>query len=325
MIQPTIPGWKAECIGDDISWMKIGPDGRLYAINPEAGFFGVAPGTSYNSNPVAMDTIKENIIFTNCALTDDGDVWWEGMDGEPPKHAIDWKGRDWFAGGKEPAAHPNARFTAPASQCPIICKDWEKPEGVPIDIFIFGGRRAGVVPLVNEAYDFDHGVFLGATASSETTAANIGAVGNLRRDPFAMQPFCGYNMGDYFQHWLDMGDKLGDKAPKIFYVNWFRKTTDGRWLWPGFGENSRVLKWMCDRVEGKVDAVKTPIGLLPKKENLDLKGLSISATDMEELLKVDIDSWKKEIPDIEKHFAQFGDRLPVRLKKQLEELSKRLS
>ena len=325
MIQPTIPGWKAECIGDDISWMKIGPDGRLYAINPEAGFFGVAPGTSYNSNPVAMDTIKENIIFTNCALTDDGDVWWEGMDGEPPKHAIDWKGRDWFTGGKEPAAHPNARFTAPASQCPIICKDWEKPEGVPIDIFIFGGRRAGVVPLVNEAYDFDHGVFLGATASSETTAANIGAVGNLRRDPFAMQPFCGYNMGDYFQHWLDMGDKLGDKAPKIFYVNWFRKTTDGRWLWPGFGENSRVLKWMCDRVEGKVDAVKTPIGLLPKKENLDLKGLSISATDMEELLKVDIDSWKKEIPDIEKHFAQFGDRLPVRLKKQLEELSKRLS
>ena len=325
MIQPTIPGWKAECIGDDIAWMKIGPDGRLYAINPEAGFFGVAPGTSYSSNPVAMDTIKENIIFTNCALTDDGDVWWEGMDGEPPKHAIDWKGRDWFAGGKEPAAHPNARFTAPASQCPIICKDWEKPEGVPIDIFIFGGRRAGVVPLVNEAYDFDHGVFLGATASSETTAANIGAVGNLRRDPFAMQPFCGYNMGDYFQHWLDMGDKLGDKAPKIFYVNWFRKTTDGRWLWPGFGENSRVLKWMCDRVEGKVDAVKTPIGLLPKKENLDLKGLSISATDMEELLKVDIDSWKKEIPDIEKHFAQFGDRLPVRLKKQLEELSKRLS
>jgi len=325
MIQPTIPGWKAECIGDDIAWMKIGPDGRLYAINPEAGFFGVAPGTSYSSNPVAMDTIKENIIFTNCALTDDGDVWWEGMDGEPPKHAIDWKGRDWFAGGKEPAAHPNARFTAPASQCPIICKDWEKPEGVPIDIFIFGGRRADVVPLVNEAYDFDHGVFLGATASSETTAANIGAVGNLRRDPFAMQPFCGYNMGDYFQHWLDMGDKLGDKAPKIFYVNWFRKTADGRWLWPGFGENSRVLKWMCDRVEGKVDAVKTPIGLLPKKENLDLKGLSISATDMEELLKVDIDSWKKEIPDIEKHFAQFGDRLPVRLKKQLEELSKRLS
>ncbi|MBN1473597.1 MAG: phosphoenolpyruvate carboxykinase (GTP) [Syntrophaceae bacterium] len=325
MLQPTIPGWKCECIGDDIAWMKIGPDGRLYAINPEAGFFGVAPGTSYDSNPMAMDTIKENIIFTNCALTDDGDVWWEGMDGEPPKHAIDWKGRDWSPGSKEPAANPNARFTAPAAQCPVISKDWEKPEGVPIDIFIFGGRRAGVVPLVNEAYSFDHGVFLGATASSETTAANIGAVGNLRRDPFAMQPFCGYNMGDYFHHWLTMGDRLKDKAPRIFYVNWFRKTSDGRWLWPGFGENSRVLKWMCERVAGKVDAVKTPIGLLPKKEDLDLKGLSVPAADMEELLKVDLAAWKAEIPDIEKHFEKFGDRLPARMKKQLEELKKRLS
>jgi phosphoenolpyruvate carboxykinase (GTP) len=325
MLQPTIPGWKCECIGDDIAWMKIGPDGRLYAINPEAGFFGVAPGTSYDSNPMAMDTIKENIIFTNCALTDDGDVWWEGMDGEPPKHAIDWKGRDWTPEGKDPAANPNARFTAPAAQCPAISKDWEKPEGVPIDIFIFGGRRAGVVPLVNEAYDFDHGVFLGATASSETTAANIGAVGNLRRDPFAMQPFCGYNMGEYFQHWLNMGDRLKDKAPRIFYVNWFRKTNDGRWLWPGFGENSRVLKWMCERVEGKVDAVKTPIGLLPKKEDLDLKGLTVPAADMEELLKIDLAAWKAEIPDIEKHFSKFGDRLPARMKKQLEELKKRLS
>ena len=324
MLRPTIPGWKCECIGDDISWMKIGPDGRLYAINPEAGFFGVTPGTSYNSNPMAMDTIKENVIFTNCALTDDGDICWEGMDGAPPQHAIDWKGRDWFAGSKEPAAHPNARFTAPASQCPIICKDWEKPEGVPIDIFVFGGRRAGVVPLVNEAYSFDHGVFLGATASSETTAANIGAVGNLRRDPFAMQPFCGYNMADYFQHWLDMGDKLKNKTPRIFYVNWFRKTPDGRWLWPGFGENSRVLKWMCERVEGKVDAVKTPIGLLPAIDDLDMKGLSISAQDIKDLLKVDIDAWRAEIPDIEKHFAQFGDRLPDRLKKQFDELKKRL-
>jgi len=324
MLQPTIPGWKCECIGDDISWMKIGPDGRLYAINPEAGFFGVAPGTSYKSNPMAMDTLKENIIFTNCALTDDGDIWWEGMDGAPPQHAIDWKGRDWSPTIKEAAAHPNARFTAPASQCPIICKDWEKPEGVPIDIFLFGGRRAGVVPLVNEAYSFDHGVFLGATASSETTAANIGAVGNLRRDPFAMQPFCGYNMADYFQHWLDMGDKLKSKAPRIFYVNWFRKSPDGRWLWPGFGENSRVLKWMCDRVEGKVDAVKTPIGLLPAIDDLDMKGLSISTQDIKDLLKVDMDAWKAEIPDIEKHFAQFGERLPDRLKKQFEALKSRL-
>jgi phosphoenolpyruvate carboxykinase (GTP) len=324
MLQPTIKGWTCECIGDDIAWMKIGPDGRLYAINPEAGFFGVAPGTSYDSNPVAMDTIKKNVIFTNCALTDNGDVWWEGMDGKPPKHAIDWKGRDWPNEKNEPAAHPNARFTVPAAQCPMICPDWEKPEGVPIDIFIFGGRRAGVVPLVNEAFSFDHGVFLGATASSETTAANIGAVGNLRRDPFAMQPFCGYNMGDYFQHWLDMGDDLGDKAPKIFYVNWFRKTADGRWLWPGFGENSRVLKWMCERVDGKAEAVHTPIGLLPRLGGLDLKGLKIDERDIQELLRVDLDAWKAEIPDIEKHFAQFGDRLPARLRKQFAELKKRL-
>ena len=324
MLQPTIKGWKCECVGDDIAWMKIGPDGRLYAINPEAGFFGVAPGTSYDSNPMAMDTIKQNVIFTNCALTDSGDIWWEGMDGKPPKHAIDWKGRDWPNEKNEAAAHPNARFTAPASQCPVICPDWEKPEGVPIDIFVFGGRRAGVVPLVNEAYNFDHGVFLGATASSETTAANIGAVGNLRRDPFAMQPFCGYNMGDYFQHWLDMGDKLGDKAPKIFYVNWFRKTADGRWLWPGFGENSRVLKWMCERVDDKAEAVQTPIGLLPRLGGLDMKGLKIDERDIQELLRVDLDAWKAEIPDIEKHFAQFGDRLPARLRKQFQDLKKRL-
>jgi phosphoenolpyruvate carboxykinase (GTP) len=324
MLQPTIKGWKCECVGDDIAWMKIGPDGRLYAINPEAGFFGVAPGTSYDSNPMAMDTIKQNAIFTNCALTDNGDIWWEGMDGKPPKHAIDWKGRDWPSETKEVAAHANARFTVPASQCPVICPDWEKPEGVPIDIFVFGGRRAGVVPLVNEAYSFDHGVFMGATASSETTAANIGAVGNLRRDPFAMQPFCGYNMGDYFQHWLDMGDKLGDKAPKIFYVNWFRKTADGRWLWPGFGENSRVLKWMCERVDGKAEAVQTPIGLLPKLGALDMKGLKIDERDVQELLRVDLDAWKAEIPDIEKHFAQFGDRLPARLKKQFTALKERL-
>ena len=324
MLQPTVDGWKCETIGDDIAWMKIGPDGRLYAINPEAGFFGVAPGTSYDSNPMAMESLHENIIFTNCALRDDGDMWWEGMDGDPPAHAIDWKGRDWSPDSKDPAAHPNARFTAPASQCPIICDDWEKPEGVPIDIFIFGGRRAGVVPLVNEAYDWAHGVFLGATASSETTAANIGDIGNLRRDPFAMKPFCGYNMGDYFQHWLDMGEKLGDKAPKIFYVNWFRKSPEGKFLWPGFGENSRVLKWMCERIEGIVGTRETPIGLLPLDGELDLTGLDIPAENMEELLRVDVDAWRAEIPNLEEHFAQFGERLPEGMRTQLEELKKRL-
>jgi len=323
MIQPTLPGWKGETIGDDIAWMKIGPDGRLYAINPECGFFGVAPGTSCQSNPAAMDTLKGNAIFTNCALTDDGDIWWEGMNGAPA-HAIDWKGRDWAPGNPEPAAHPNARFTAPAEQCPVISPDWEKPEGVPIDIFVFGGRRAGVVPLVTEAFNWDHGVFLGATASSETTAANIGAVGNLRRDPFAMQPFCGYNMADYFQHWLDMGDRLGNRAPHIFYVNWFRKTPDGKWLWPGYGENSRVLKWMCERMEGKIGARQTPIGFLPNEGDLDLTGLDLARENVKELLKVDAEAWKAEAPDIEKHFAQFGDRLPERLKRQLIELEARL-
>ena len=324
MMQPSIPGWKCECIGDDIAWMKIGPDGRLNAINPEAGFFGVAPGTSYDTNPMAMDSLKENVIFTNCALTDDGDIWWEGMDGDEPSHAIDWKGNDWTPESTSDAAHPNARFTAPASQCPVICEDWEKPEGVPIDIFIFGGRRSSVVPLVYEAFNWDHGVFLGSTAASETTAANIGAVGNLRRDPFAMKPFCGYNMGDYFQHWFDMGDKLGDKSPKVFYVNWFRKSEDGKFLWPGFSENSRVLKWMCDRVDGKVEARETPIGLLPNKQDLDFSGLNMSPEDMKELLSTDREAWKAEIPDIENHFASFGDHLPDRLKKQLQEFIQRL-
>ncbi|MBU2027073.1 MAG: phosphoenolpyruvate carboxykinase (GTP) [Proteobacteria bacterium] len=324
MLTPTIPGWKCECVGDDIAWIKIGPDGRPYAINPESGFFGVAPGTSYVSNPSAMDTLKENVIFTNCALTDDGDIWWEGMDGAPPSHAIDWKGRDWTPASKEPAAHANSRFTAPAGQCPVICPDWEKPQGVPIDIFVFGGRRTSVMPLVHEAYSWDHGVFMGATASSETTAANIGAVGDLRRDPFAMKPFCGYNMADYFRHWLTMGDRFGKHAPRIFYVNWFRKSQEGRWLWPGFGDNSRVLKWMCERVDGKADAVETPIGLMPKEGDIDLTGLAIPAADLRELLRVDANAWKAEISDIEKHFGQFGDRLPERLRKQLNDLGTRL-
>ena len=322
MIQPTIPGWKAECIGDDIAWMKIAPDGHLRAINAEAGFFGVAPGTSYKSNPMAMDTIKKNTIFTNCALTDDGDIWWEGMEGQPT-HLIDWKGKDWTLASKEPAAHANSRFTTPASQCPIISSDWEKPEGVPIDIFIFGGRRSGVVPLVTEAFDWDHGVFMGATAASEPTAAILDNVG-IRYDPFAMLPFCGYNMGDYFQHWFEMGDKLKNKAPKVFYVNWFRKSSDGKFLWPGFGENSRALKWMCERVDGKAKAQKTPIGYVPDYTDIDLRGLNVSQENVKELLRVDAAAWKQEIPKMEKFFAQFGDRLPKRLRNQFDELSKRL-
>ncbi len=324
MIHPTIPGWKAECIGDDICWMKTGPDGRPYAINPESGFFGVAPGTSYESNPAAMDSLKENIIFTNCALTDEGDIWWEGFDGPPPSHAIDWKGKDWTPGSKRDAAHPNARFTAPAAQCPVISPDWEKPEGVPIDIFVFGGRRSSVEPLVHESYSWDHGVFLGSTSASETTAANIGAVGNLRRDPFAMKPFCGYNMGDYFQHWFEMGDRFGPKAPRIFYVNWFRKGPEGKFLWPGYGENSRVLKWMCERVSGKAGARETPIGLVPREEDLDLNGLSMPPQDLAELLKVDREAFRSEVPDIETHFKQFGERLPARLNAQLKGLVERL-
>ena len=325
MLQPTIEGWLCECVGDDIAWMKIDGEGRLRAINPEAGFFGVAPGTSEDSNPMAMATIRENSIFTNCALTDDGDIWWEGMTDDSPEHAIDWTGQEWTPDREKPAAHPNARFTAPARQCPVICPDWEKPEGVPIDIFVFGGRRAQVVPLVCEAYDWDHGVFLGATAASETTAANIGAVGNLRRDPFAMKPFCGYHMGDYFNHWLSMGDRLGANTPHMFYVNWFRKTEDGRWLWPGFGENSRVLKWMCERLEGKAPAKATPIGLLPTGDGLDLKGLDIPAEDVAELMRVDVDAWDAESKQIREDFSQLGSHLPERLLAQLDALCDRLA
>lgn len=324
MLRPTIPGWKCECIGDDIAWMKQGVDGRLRAINPEAGFFGVAPGTSYKSNPMAMESIKENTIFTNCVLTDDGDVWWEEMNVECP-HGIDWKGREWTPEQGEKGAHPNARFTAPASQCPVICPDWEDPEGVPIDILVFGGRRTSAVPLVIQATDWDHGVYLGATSASEPTAAALDVKGKIRRDPFAMLPFCGYNMGDYWNHWFEMGDKLGDKAPEIFYVNWFRKTSDGKWLWPGFGENSRVLKWMCERVEGKAGTVETPVGLMPSKENLDLTGLDIKESDLLELLSVDKSEWMAEMPEIEKFVSGLGDRLPARMKEQVEKMMKKLS
>jgi phosphoenolpyruvate carboxykinase (GTP) len=274
---------------------------------------------------MATQTITENVIFTNCALTDDGDVWWEGIGAPAPAHAIDWRGQDWTPESNSPAAHPNARFTADAAQCPVISPDWEKPEGVPIDIFIFGGRRASIVPLVTEAFDWDHGVFLGATASSETTAANIGLVGAVRRDPFAMQPFCGYNMGDYFQHWLNMGDRLGSAAPRIFYVNWFRKTTEGKWLWPGYGENSRVLKWMCERVAGQAGAEVTPIGLMPTAADLDLTGLDVSSESVQELLRVDLEAVRAEVPDLRRHFDQFGERLPARLRDQLQALEARLT
>lgn len=323
MLQPTIPGWKCECIGDDIAWMKVAADGRLHAINPESGFFGVAPGTSMSSNPMAMRTLVKNCIFTNCALTDDGDVWWEGMD-EPCEHAIDWQGNEWTPDSGRKAAHPNARFTAPAAQCPVICEDWEDPQGVPIDIFVFGGRRTRTIPLVTQAFDFDHGVFMGATAASETTAAALDVGQRLRRDPFAMLPFCGYHMADYWAHWLAMGDTLGDKAPAIFYVNWFRTSPDGRWLWPGFGENSRVLKWMCERVEGKVGARETPIGLVPNEGDVDMSGLEIPPEDWAELMNVDAGEFKEETEDIESFFAKFGDRVPPQLRQQLDALKARL-
>ena len=323
MMRPTIPGWKCECIGDDIAWMKIGAGGRLHAINPEAGFFGVAPGTNASSNPVAMATIEENTIFTNCVLTDDGDIWWEDME-VPCEHGIDWKGREWTPESGEKGAHPNARFTAPARQCPIICPDWEDPAGVPIDIFIFGGRRSSVVPLVTESFDWDHGVYLGATAASEATAAALDVKG-LRRDPFAMLPFCGYNMADYWTHWFEMGDRLKDKAPLIFYVNWFRKGPDGRWLWPGFGENSRVLKWMCERVDGSAKAEESAIGQHPAVGSFDVEGLAVSPDDMRELLRVDVKSWRSELPDVEAFMSKFGDRLPARMNAQLRKMKERLA
>ena len=323
---PTLPGWKVETVGDDICWMKFGADGRLYAINPEAGFFGVAPGTSTKTNPNAMLTLDGNCIFTNTALTDDGDVWWEGMTDEPPAHLIDWQGNDWTPASDTPAAHPNARFTAPAAQDPAIAPEWQDPEGVPISAILFGGRRSSVVPLVTEAFDWQHGVFLGSIMASETTAAAAGAVGKLRRDPFAMLPFCGYNMADYLGHWLKIG-KATDaaKLPKIFYVNWFRKDADGRWLWPGFGENSRVLEWVFKRCNGEGEAVDTPIGRLPADGAINTDGLDVSPADMAELLRVDADDWRAEVPSIEEHYAFLGDRLPHALRDELQALEKRLS
>ncbi len=327
MLIPTLPDWKVETIGDDIAWMKFDAEGRLRAVNPEYGFFGVAPGTGALTNPNAIDTIGSNTIFTNCALTDDGDVWWEGLTGEPPAHAIDWKGNDWTPESETPAAHPNARFTTPAAQCPSIAPEWEDPAGVPIDAFLFGGRRATVVPLVHEARDWEHGVFLGSIMSSETTAAATGTVGALRFDPMAMLPFCGYNMGDYWQHWLNLGEREGVQLPKVFYVNWFRKGADGKFLWPGYGENSRVLEWIFRRCEGTAEAVGTEIGLLPPVGDggLNVSDLDISEADLHELLSVDPEGWKHQIPQIHAHYAKFGSRLPAKLHEQLHGLEQRLS
>ncbi len=324
MLIPTLEGWTAETVGDDIAWMKFGEDGRLYAVNPEAGFFGVAPNTSHKTNPNAMETIERNTIFTNCALTDDGDIWWEGMTGEPPAHAIDWHGNDWTPDSQEPAAHPNARFTTPAAQCPSIAPEWEDPAGVPIDAFLFGGRRATVVPLVSEAFDWEHGVFLGATMSVATTAAAAGEVGKLRFDPMAMLPFCGYNMGDYFAHWLEVGKAHPDKLPKVFLVNWFRKDERGKFIWPGFGENSRVLEWICRRCDGEGETVETPIGLVPAEGEITLDGLDVSDEQMRELLRVDADGVREQLPQVEEFLAQFGDRLPAEIGEQLEALKRRL-
>jgi phosphoenolpyruvate carboxykinase (GTP) len=325
MLIPTLPGWKAETVGDDIAWMKFGEDGRLHAVNPEAGFFGVAPGTSAKTNPNAMATVERNSIFTNCALADDRDVWWEGMSDEPPEHAIDWHGNEWTPDSEQPAAHPNARFTTPAAQCPSIAPEWEDPQGVPIDAFLFGGRRATVVPLVTEAFDWKHGVFMGATMSVETTAAAAGDVGKLRFDPMAMLPFCGYNMADYFGHWLRVGREHDPEGlPRIFLVNWFRKDADGNFVWPGFGENSRVLEWICRRCDGEVEATESPIGLIPNPDDINIDGLALGAADLDHLLEVDVDELRQQLPQVEEHLAQFGDRLPDEIKAQLDALKQRL-
>jgi len=325
MLQPTIPGWRAETVGDDIAWMRFGADGRLYAVNPEFGFFGVAPGTNWKTNPNAMRTIEAgNALFTNVALTDDGDIWWEGLEGDP-QHLTDWKGNDWTPESGTDAAHPNSRYTVPIAQCPVVAPEWQDPQGVPISAILFGGRRKTTVPLVSEARDWQHGTFLGATMSSEKTAAATGGLGQVRRDPMAMLPFLGYNVGDYFQHWVNVGKGANaDKLPSIFYVNWFRRGDDGRFLWPGFGENSRVLKWIIERIEGKAAAVETPIGHVPTPDQMDLEGVDATVEDVAAALAVDVEEWKQEIPLIEEWFAKVGDKLPTSMRDELEALKQRL-
>jgi len=325
MMLPALPGWKVTCLGDDIAWIHVGKDGRFYAMNPETGFFAVAPGTSSRSNPNAMETFARNTIFTNVALTPGGDIWWEGMGVPAPAKAVDWEGNEWTPDCGRKAAHPNARFTAPAAQCPVIDPDWNNPEGVPLAAILFGGRRSDTIPLVNEAFDWEHGIFLGSAAGSETTAAALGQAGMLRRDPFAMLPFCGYHMGDYFAHWLSFAQRTDRaKLPKIYFVNWFRKNGGGRWLWPGYGENSRVLKWICERAEGTGKAQKTPIGNLPAADALDLSGLNLPINNLKQLLAVDIAGWKKEAEDVAANYARLGSHLPKVLNDQLDGLRKRL-
>jgi len=325
MMTPSLPGWKVETVGDDIAWMKFGTDGRLYAINPEYGFFGVAPGTSMETNANAMLSMTENSIFTNVAFTDDGDVWWEGMTKEPPAHLTDWNGNSWTPGCGRKSSHPNARFTAPAGQCPVIDPAWEDPNGVPISAFLFGGRRGSIVPLVNEAYDWNHGVYLGSAAASETTAAAAGAVGKLRHDPFAMLPFCGYHMGDYFGHWIQIGRMtFPDKLPKIFYVNWFRKDENGKFMWPGYGDNVRVIKWILERIEGKGKYVETPIGILPAHEAIDIADLNLPEGTCDKLCEVDNELWLAEVSEMREYYKIFGEKLPKQLSEELDKIEERL-
>jgi phosphoenolpyruvate carboxykinase (GTP) len=325
MMQPSLPGWKVTTLGDDIAWIRVGSDGQLHALNPETGFFGVAPGTSAKSNPHALTSCKKNTIFTNVVLTPEGDVWWEDMGVPAPAKGIDWEGNEWTPGNGKKGAHANSRFTAPASQCPVIDPEWQNPEGVPLSAILFGGRRPSTIPLVNEAFDWEHGVFMGSACGSETTAAALGKAGVLRRDPFAMLPFCGYNMGDYFAHWLSFAQRTDrSKLPKVYFVNWFRKNAEGKFMWPGYGENSRILKWICERVDGTGQAQKTAIGNVPTADALDLSGSEVTVEQLQQLLQVDVEGWKNEIADVAANYAKFGSRLPAALNAQLDNLKQRL-